>query len=318
MLLSIIIPCFNSGQFIANTLNHLISQRLDECEIVAVNDGSTDDTLEILHLYAAKYPSIRVIDKKNGGVSDARNIGLQHAIGDYVYFLDSDDSLSEGTLDFFKDTIKKKSGKQMYLFGYEAHRGPSQIRVYANRKMNGSELDNQFLIEAFFSKKLPINICSVVYERKYLADNELLFPIGHKIGEDLEFIISAILCGATAFYSSRICFIYQINESGAMAGYKKYVHTDTLLYQRTLCYTLGNQKFSDYYNYWIAYNYVYGLRNFFVAKEKQSQYLDFYIENKYVLSLKKLFSFKFSVICLIVKCIPLSLVKWWLTISKGK
>lgn len=91
MKLSIIIPSYNCGKYIPRLLTSLEKQLTSEVEVLVVNDGSTDDTLAVL----GQFKGIKVIDKPNGGVSSARNAGLEIAQGEYIAFIDSDDMVSE-------------------------------------------------------------------------------------------------------------------------------------------------------------------------------------------------------------------------------
>lgn len=88
---SVIVPVYNVEKYLEKSIDSLINQTLDEIEIIAVNDGSTDSSLTILKDYEEKYNNIKVYTKENGGLSDARNYGLKYANGDYIAFLDSDD-----------------------------------------------------------------------------------------------------------------------------------------------------------------------------------------------------------------------------------
>lgn len=99
MKLSIIIPVYNTREYLAACLDSVLDNACNDCEIVIVNDGSTDDSGIIAAGYASRYPElIRVITTENGGLGAARNVGLEAAEGDYLLFLDSDDSLSRGAL----------------------------------------------------------------------------------------------------------------------------------------------------------------------------------------------------------------------------
>lgn len=86
LLISIIIPCYNSECFIASTVDMLLRQDMSNCELILVNDGSKDNTLSILQQYEATNENIRVIDQPNQGVSVARNNGMLAARGKYIYF----------------------------------------------------------------------------------------------------------------------------------------------------------------------------------------------------------------------------------------
>lgn len=92
MLLSIIIPVYNVEPYLRECLDSVFAQDLTDSEVIAVNDGSTDGSRAILEAYKAGYPEVlTVVDKVNGGLSSARNAGVEVARGDYYYFLDSDD-----------------------------------------------------------------------------------------------------------------------------------------------------------------------------------------------------------------------------------
>ncbi len=96
---SVIIPVYNVEKYLGTCLDSVINQTLKDIEIICVNDGSTDNSLQILEEYAAKDDRIKVINKKNGGLSSARNAGLDVAIGKYCYFIDSDDWIELNTLE---------------------------------------------------------------------------------------------------------------------------------------------------------------------------------------------------------------------------
>ena len=88
---SLVIPCYNCEKYLDNLLMSLVNQTLHNFEVVCVNDGSKDNTLDILYQYSKKYKYIKVIDKKNGGQYKARKDGVFASIGKYIGFLDSDD-----------------------------------------------------------------------------------------------------------------------------------------------------------------------------------------------------------------------------------
>lgn len=98
MKLSIIIPIYNVENTLRRCLDSVISQYIDDCEIILVDDSSTDNSGIIADEYACKFPFIQIYHKENGGPSDARNYGLDRMNGDYVTFVDSDDELSPNTL----------------------------------------------------------------------------------------------------------------------------------------------------------------------------------------------------------------------------
>lgn len=109
MKLSVIIPVYNVEKYVAKCLDSVLDQGLDEneYEIIVVNDGTPDGSMEIVGKYAKKHKHIHVINKENGGLSSARNCGIDHAKGKYIYFIDSDDYLVSNSLNVLVDTCER-------------------------------------------------------------------------------------------------------------------------------------------------------------------------------------------------------------------
>ena len=90
-LISIIIPVYNVEKYLDKCINSVLMQTYKNIEILLINDGSTDSSGQICESYAKKDSRIKVIHKENGGLSDARNVGIEHSTGSYIMFVDSDD-----------------------------------------------------------------------------------------------------------------------------------------------------------------------------------------------------------------------------------
>ena len=95
MKFSLIVPVYNSEKTISRCVDSIIKQSFSDYELILVNDGSKDKSLELCEEYERKYKNIRVINKENGGASSARNAGLDVAEGDYILFSDSDDYVEQ-------------------------------------------------------------------------------------------------------------------------------------------------------------------------------------------------------------------------------
>ena len=109
MKVSIIIPIYNVGQYLRQSLDSVYSQTDSLKEVILVNDGSTDMSPSIVKEYSNKYTNTIIVDKKNGGLSDARNAGTKVATGEYIYYLDSDDWLAPNAI------------KTLYAYAIENH-----------------------------------------------------------------------------------------------------------------------------------------------------------------------------------------------------
>ena len=90
-LITIVVPIYNSSKYLSRCINSIINQTYQNLEIILVNDGSTDNSLDICNEYANKDNRIKVIHKDNSGAAASRNVGINHAMGNYIAFVDSDD-----------------------------------------------------------------------------------------------------------------------------------------------------------------------------------------------------------------------------------
>ena len=108
MKVSVIVAAYNAEKYVTETMESLANQSIDDYEIIVVNDGSKDHTIDILRDYESRYDNITVVDKENGGPSSARNCGLDLAKGEYVYFFDADDVLELDALEALYERAKEK------------------------------------------------------------------------------------------------------------------------------------------------------------------------------------------------------------------
>lgn len=314
ILLSIIIPAYNSGYFLAKTLPKLASQGLQNCEIIIVNDGSTDNTEAVCIEFSNKYSKIRYISQPNRGVSVARNTGIVAAKGKFVYFFDSDDYLTDNTLDFFREILEYKSNNSpsIFVFGYELHRLNSDIKPISSNILHKKELVPVLIKKSFFSKKMPWLICSCVFLKDFILRNNLVFPEGIKIGEDIVFMIQAITTASSIYYDKRVCYTYRIRIDSAMQGYKGY-NMDRIKSFEVVRDTIMNN--AEHYslvkkeaNFFIANLYLANLVAYLKSNVKDKEINKIFIQNKFFLykSIKGRFINGAAII--IARCIPLRLL----------
>ncbi len=111
ILVSILVPVYNTSEYLRKCLDTLTNQTLKEIEIICVNDGSTDNSLEILEEYRAKDPRVIIVNKKNGGLPSARNAGIDNARGEYLGFVDSDDYVEPTMFELLYKAAKKRNSE---------------------------------------------------------------------------------------------------------------------------------------------------------------------------------------------------------------
>jgi len=116
-LISIIVPVYNVELYLRECLDSVLRQTYEYFEVILVNDGSTDLSGQICDEYALKDKRVKVIHKENGGLSDARNVGLENAVGEYTYFLDSDDFIADTAMEECEILAKKEQAEFIFFDG---------------------------------------------------------------------------------------------------------------------------------------------------------------------------------------------------------
>lgn len=261
MLISIVIPAYNAERFIEILLKNLANQVESEhkmnndCEIIVVNDGSKDRTKEIVEKFEKKFPYIRLINQDNKGESGARNTGIENANGDYVYFLDCDDSLADGSLYHFIKIMKQNPDLDLYCFSYISTENGRILKKYLNKKIDKKTFLQIDFLKNYLLKKLPIHVCSCVVSRKLIENCFLRFSVGLRIGADIEWLLNVGSVIKSAYYSNRICYVYQIRNDSIMQGYKTYSITQYHSFEvrRDICLNdfYQQEDLKKYSNFWI-------------------------------------------------------------------
>lgn len=208
MFLSFIVPVYNTEAYIGECLQSLLEQDLpkEAYEIICVNDGSRDGSLAVLQQFAQEYPNVVVIDKENGGVATARNAGLAAAVGDYIWFVDSDD--------FIKKNILGR------LYG-AAQSGKYDRLVIGCYFFEDSLTDREKALSG--EGKLPLNgpwydsiVVRSIFRRSYLTRHGLTFrypEITH--GEDGMFMYEAVIPGLESFFIEEAVYFYRSHSGSA-------------------------------------------------------------------------------------------------------
>lgn len=183
---SLIVPVFNSAKFVGACIESVLSQSFTDFEVILVDDGSTDKSYEI----CMKYQDSRIIllQKENGGVSSARNFGISRALGDYIWFVDSDDLISNNSLEIIYGTIVKETA-DIFTFGFRTiEKGSpdcySSDLIESTAVFSGIEYLN-------INQQIYLPPWRMVFKRSFLEQHGLHFPSGIIIGEDFYFNLHA-------------------------------------------------------------------------------------------------------------------------------
>lgn len=153
-LISVIVPVYNVELYLSKCLDSILEQEYDNMEIILVDDGSTDNSGNLCDFYANKSNLIKVIHKKNGGLSDARNVGIDNSNGEYLVFIDSDDFIDKNLIKYLHSLIKK----------YDADISICDpVHCYPNKEVN---FDYSSQVKVFTSEEA---ICEMLYQKSFLV-----------------------------------------------------------------------------------------------------------------------------------------------------
>lgn len=219
MQLSIIIPAYNAANYLCRCIESLACQNLphDCYEVIVINDGSTDDTELILNSLCGKYSFVRYVAIPNGGLSCARNRGVEEATGEYLLFLDADDSLVEHTLGRIYEEMSNGQ-LDMMLLNYRhisTEGGLLDIPFSMNKNSHEVISGREFL----FNDHYPPMVCMYAFRRLFLIEKGLtMIPIWH---EDEEFTPRAIYLAERIKYSPLLFYNYFQNSSSYMNRYNE-------------------------------------------------------------------------------------------------
>ncbi|MCZ0891368.1 glycosyltransferase [Ligilactobacillus saerimneri] len=186
-LISVIVPIYNVQNELSRCIDSIIKQSYQKMELILVDDGSTDGSLEICQRYANKDKRIKVYSKVNGGLSDARNFGLKYAVGDYVAFIDSDDYVGSSYLEkLYTSVTDKKTDVAVCAFSKVDINGDLEEIVHFPSELDGDEISGRELLKLVFAKDgyTFVVAWNKLYKRKLF--NNVQFEKG-KLHED-EFI----------------------------------------------------------------------------------------------------------------------------------
>lgn len=220
--ISVIIPAYNAEKWIYNCVKSVLSQNDDNFEIIIVNDGSKDNTLALCKKLENDDKRIILVDKKNGGVSKARNEGIKKATGKWVVYLDSDDHLCKGAFEKFRKIESNVSGFDIVIFNYIVNSVKMSQQEYAflNGDSRICNKEKEDIIISCLSNKLagnakaPINIgvpWGKVYRREFLTNQNITFPEGISHMEDTVFNLQAFKKADNIYFCNSAFYIYSIN-----------------------------------------------------------------------------------------------------------
>lgn len=233
-LISVIVPVYNCEKYLRQCIDSILEQTYHDFELLLVNDGATDNSGMLCDEYAKKDNRIRVIHKENGGVSSARNRGIEQSRGNFITFVDSDDFVSTDYLQKMHEIICTGGDIAMCKFAYYddtgVHNANEELpdRVYMEEETE--EYINFLSRFLTFSKNIFGSACRVLWRRGVIA--EVRFNPAVRVSEDLLFLLQTLNNASTLICTEHVGYFYRVNAASATKSYKKnYLQSQSTLHQ---------------------------------------------------------------------------------------
>ena len=215
-ILSIIIPAHNSGKTLGNTVKSIFidvnKSLLNKIEILIVENGSVDDTLEVANKLSTQYPVVKLL-RSEPKVANARNCGINHAKGDWLFFMDADDQMAKGGLEILLTDI---ANNNVDMVAYCFYSG-KQRRILTNVCLKDDSFTKK--AEMIANPTLYLQVWSKLFRKNVVDQNHLCFDNRLNVAEDSDFTIQFLQVCGTLMLSNQLVYCYSLNPGSIM-------HTD--------------------------------------------------------------------------------------------
>jgi len=262
--ISVVVPIYNSKKYLKECIDSLLQQKNISMEIICVDDSSTDDSLSMIREYARENNCIRIIElEDNHGQAYARNVGLSNALGKYVFFMDSDDYISDSDALSKLLTIANRVNTDCLIFDakrqYESIEQRNKFKDHVNITENidgGSYIGIDFFTLLVNNGKSIVTVWRQFWNRQFLLDSGVSFRIDTSPHEDLIFWLESMLV-SRIYYLKESFYTYRVREdSSSMRKYNKrrlLAHYNCIFYTRKVIESLElENKYLCILKVWIS------------------------------------------------------------------
>ncbi|WP_296878365.1 glycosyltransferase [Thomasclavelia sp.] len=226
--ISVIVPIYNAEKYLFTCLNSIVNQSYSNLEIILIDDGSIDNSLNICNEFAAKDKRIKVIHKDNQGVSAARNDGIEYSSGYYIAFVDSDDYLE---LDMYERMMKINNQYDCDIVMCDCYKENNEKKEIFTHSIREGFYNHDMLVKEYFPTLLMTNsvdypptisnwVC--LFKRKVIIKHKIRYKAGMRFSEDLLFGSQFMYYANSFYYMKNQClYHYVLNENSVTHTYYK-------------------------------------------------------------------------------------------------
>jgi len=249
ILVSIIVPVYNVEKLVGKCIQSICNQSYENIEIIIVNDGSTDNSLEVIRQYKDNDPRIQLIDQKNMGLSGARNRGISAAKGKYIVFVDSDDMIEPSLVKECLALIEQDSS-DIVVYGYKKVK--ENLTLIAQPDNGNRTLDQKEALNELLSLNISPMACNKFIKAELFKQNNIEFPLG-KLHEDIGTTYK-LFAKANKITTTSKSYYYWINREDSITGTITFKHINHLVEL-----LIEKRVFLKDNNIYIKYNKAYNI-----------------------------------------------------------
>lgn len=232
-LVSIIIPMYNAQKYIRKTLESILNQEYKNFEILLVNDGSTDNSIETIEDLVKNNSQIEIINKENSGPSDSRNLGIQKAKGSYITFVDSDDYIHTNFLKILmQKALDTNADIVMCGFWEEYLDGEDRIKKQIENRLNDEVIKKRSKSILDFNQSMIGYVWNKLYRAEIIRSKNISFPTGIDLYEDIFFNEQVFKNANIITFISNLLYYYTQRDEESLV--KKYIENEFELTQKAI------------------------------------------------------------------------------------
>lgn len=209
---SVIVPIYNAHKYLERCIRSILGQTYENLDIVLIDDGSQDNSLEICKRFEKEDKRVRVFHKENGGVSSTRNYGIKKAQGEYIVFIDADDSVETS---FIESLLAKANENSIvicsFVYGDEDGNISASCEMLEDSNLNDL---NDFITSVVVKRKIFGSVCRTLFPSKIIMDNNIEF-VDCVLAEDQLFLLTAVSYCSTVITLKKAMYVYFDNSSSA-------------------------------------------------------------------------------------------------------
>lgn len=274
--ISIIVPVYNAEKTLHKCIDSILGQSYKDWELLLIDDGSTDASAAICDEYVQRDKRVKVFHQLNEGVSSARNVGLDNAVGEWIIFVDSDDYIN----DLILSNIDLSERVDLYVFGVQFI-NRNQVQLFPpDMSISSAEFH---ILDQYLNKLYFTATWAKIYKRDIIINNQIKFNTNLKIGEDTAFVLSYLVFVEQIRFSSKIFYYFYHSEFDnwmkyALSSNEFIVHSVCIqnafddLFKKTNCqFSMTKLMLMKYYSH-LFYIHLLSLKSYAFFREEILSY----------------------------------------------